>query len=89
MGQGRRPWDNVDISGMRSPAARCKMAFDNDIIKKVGTAVAAGQRHLLYVMVSADDGGQTFEMKCKICGEFGSILARSFDHGPGCPVAIE
>ena len=66
-----------------------QMAFDNDIIKKVGKAVAEGQWHLLYVMVPADDGGQTFEMKCKICGEFGNILARTFDHGPDCPVVIE
>ena len=65
------------------------MTFDIDIIKKVGQAVAEGQWHLLYVMVPADDGGQAFEMKCKICGEFGNILARTFDHDPGCPVAIE
>ncbi|MEQ1754731.1 MAG: hypothetical protein ABL973_11430 [Micropepsaceae bacterium] len=65
------------------------MTFDSDIIKMVFQAVVEGQWHLLYVMVPADDGGQTFEMKCKICGEFGNILARTFVHDPACPVAIE
>jgi hypothetical protein len=34
-------------------------------------------------------GGQTFEMKCKICGEFGNILASTFEHAAGCPVDTE
>jgi hypothetical protein len=39
-------------------------------------------------MVPADDGGQTYEIQCKICGEFGNILAASFIHEPDCPVEI-
>ena len=46
----------------------------------VRKAVAEGRYDLLYVMVPADDGGQTYEMKCKICGEFGNILANKFSH---------
>lgn len=65
------------------------MAFDSATIEKVGKAVADRRWDLLYVMVPADDGGQTFEMKCKICGEFGNILASTFVHAPACPVASE
>jgi hypothetical protein len=43
----------------------------------------------LYVMVPADDGGQTYEMKCQICGELGNILASKFSHSEGCPVDTE
>jgi hypothetical protein len=28
-------------------------------------------------------------MKCKICGEYGNVLASGFDHAEGCPVEIE
>jgi len=51
------------------------MFFDAEISEMVRKAVAEGRYDLLYVMVPAMDGGQTYEMKCKICGEFGNILA--------------
>jgi hypothetical protein len=63
--------------------------FDDATREMVRKAVADERYDLLYVMVPADDGGQTYEMKCKICGEFGNILARRFEHAPGCPVALE
>ena len=65
------------------------MEFDNDVREKVRKAVAEGQWQLLYTMVPAMYGGQTHEMKCKICGEFGNILAREFHHADGCPVDAE
>lgn len=40
-------------------------------------------------MVPADDGGQTYEMKCTICGEYGNILASRFRHADECPVEID
>ena len=55
----------------------------------VSKAVADGRWNLLYVMVPADDGGQTYEMRCKICGESGNILASRFIHAQGCPVDIQ
>ena len=64
------------------------MAFDAKTIEMVREAIAKGRYDLLYVMVPADDGGQTYEMKCKICGEFGNILAARFIHAPDCPVEI-
>jgi hypothetical protein len=64
------------------------MAFDAKTIEMVREAVAQGRYDLLYVMVPADDGGETYEMKCKICGEFGNILAAGFTHVPECPVEI-
>jgi hypothetical protein len=65
------------------------MVFSSDVIEMVREAVAKQQWHLLYTMVPADDGGQTYEMKCKICGEFGNILASRFLHDADCPVDIE
>jgi hypothetical protein len=65
------------------------MFFDAEISEMVRKAVAEGRYDLLYVMVPAMDGGQTYEMKCKICGEFGNILASAFSHAEGCPVDIE
>ncbi len=65
------------------------MLFDAKILEMVRTAIAEGRYDLLYVMVPADDGGQTYEMKCKICGEFGNILASKFSHAQGCPVDTE
>ncbi len=59
------------------------------VVEMVRNAIRDGQWHLLYVMVPADDGGQSYEMKCKICGEFGNILAGKFVHDEGCPVAAE
>jgi hypothetical protein len=65
------------------------MVFDAETSEMVRKAVAEGRYDLLYVMVPAMDGGQTYEMKCKICGEFGNILANTFIHAQGCPVDIE
>ena len=65
------------------------MAFDAETFEFVRTAIADQRYDLLYVMVPADDGGQSYEMKCKICGEFGNILASEFVHAPDCPVDIE
>ena len=65
------------------------MKFDGDVREKVRKAVAEEQWHLLYTMVPAMDGGQTYEMKCKICGEFGNILASTFHHAEDCPVDAE
>lgn len=65
------------------------MIFDTEILDMVRKAVAERRYDLLYVMVPADDGGQTYEMKCKICGEFGNILASKFSHALGCPVDAE
>jgi hypothetical protein len=65
------------------------MCFDAKILDMVRKAVAEGRYDLLYVMVPAEDGGQTYEMKCKICGELGNILASKFSHAQGCPVDTE
>jgi len=65
------------------------MLFDAKILEMVRTAIAEGRYDLLYVMVPADDGGQSYEMKCKICGEFGNILASKFSHAEGCPVGTD
>jgi hypothetical protein len=66
-----------------------KMFFGNKVSKMVRKAVAEGRYDQLYEMVPADDGGQTYEMKCKICGELGNVLASKFEHAKGCPVDIE
>ena len=63
--------------------------FDSAIVEMVRRAVRERRWDLLYVMVPADDGGQSYEMKCKVCGEFGNILARKFVHDDACPVAAE
>jgi hypothetical protein len=55
----------------------------------VRKALVEGRYDLLYVMVTADDGGQAYEMKCRICGEFGNILSSTFRHAEGCPVDAE
>ena len=60
--------------------------FDAKTLEMARKALAEGRYDLLYVMVPADDGGQSYEMKCRICGEFGNILASEFRHAPGCPV---
>jgi hypothetical protein len=65
------------------------MLFDARITEMVRKAVAEGRYDLLYEMVPADDGGETYEMKCKICGEFGNVLAHRFSHAQGCPVGAE
>ena len=65
------------------------MVFDAKTIEMVRKAVTDGRYDVLYEMVPAGDGGQSYEMKCKICGEFGNILASKFSHMPGCPVDTE
>ena len=65
------------------------MSFSTETSDMVAKAVAEGRWDLLYVMVPADDGGQTYEMKCEICGKFGNILASRFVHANMCPVEIE
>ena len=65
------------------------MLIDAETLEMVRKAVADGRHDLLYVMVPADDGGQSYEMRCKICGEFGNILASKFNHAQGCPVDAE
>ena len=62
---------------------------DASVIEMVRNTIRDGQWQLLYVMVPADDGGQSYEMKCKICGEFGNVLAAKFVHDEACPVATE
>ena len=65
------------------------MAFDNEVHERVRKAVAEGHWHLIYTMVPAMDGGQSYEMKCQICGAFGNVMASTFDHAKDCPVEIE
>ena len=65
------------------------MPFSTETSAMVAKAVAEGRWDQLYVMVPADDGGQTYEMRCKICGEFDNILASRFVHAGLCPVEIE
>ena len=65
------------------------MLFDATTLEMVRKAVAEGRYDLLYVMVPAMYGGETYEMKCKICGEFGNVLASTFIHAEGCPVDRE
>ena len=60
--------------------------FDAKTLEMARKALAEGRYDLLYVMVPTDDGGASYEMKCRICGEFGNILASEFRHAPGCPV---
>ena len=54
------------------------MFFDAEISEMVRKAVAEGRYDLLYVMVPAMDGGQTYEMKCTICGAFGNNVLNTF-----------
>ena len=65
------------------------MSFDRQTCEMVRKAVAERRDDLLYVMVSADDGGQTYEMQCRICNALGNVLASTFIHAMDCPVAIE
>lgn len=65
------------------------MEFDSKVRETVRKAVAEGQWHLIYTMVPATFGGQSYEMKCKICGEYGNVMASGFDHADGCPAEIE
>jgi hypothetical protein len=61
-------------------SAHRTMTFDSNVREMVRKAVAEGQWHLIYTMVTATFGGQSYEMKCKICGEFGNIMASTFVH---------
>jgi hypothetical protein len=63
--------------------------FDVATLETVRKAFAARRGDAFYIMVPADDGGQTYEMKCTVCGEFGNILASRFGHADGCPVEME
>ena len=63
--------------------------FDGATVEMVRKAIAEGRYDLLYVMVPAMYGGQSYEMRCKICSEFGNILASTFSHAEGCPVDTE
>ena len=65
------------------------MLFDAETVEMVRKAVDERRYDLLYVMVPAIDGGQTYEMKCQICGEFDNILASKFSHAQDCPVDAE
>jgi hypothetical protein len=65
------------------------MPFDRATSEMVRKAFAEGRHDAFYVMVSADDGGQSYEMKCNICGEFGNIMASEFRHAGDCPVSVE
>ena len=60
--------------------------FGADVWQMVRQAIARERYDLLYIMTAADDGGESYEMKCKICGELGNILASKFIHADGCPV---
>jgi hypothetical protein len=60
------------------------MFCDAEVSEIVRKTLAEGRYDLLYVMVPAMDGGQSYEMKCKIFGEFGNILASTFTHAEGC-----
>jgi hypothetical protein len=71
------------------PEATGMAGFDDEAADIARKAFAAGQSGSLYVMVPAMDGGQTYEMRCKICGETANILASRFDHADGCPVGME
>ena len=57
--------------------------------KRVREAFRTGMDGHLYIMVPAQDGGQTYEMRCQVCGAFGNILASRFQHEDGCPVPAE
>jgi hypothetical protein len=63
--------------------------FDSATVEMVRKAVAEGRHDLLYVMVPEMYGGQSYEMRCKICNESGNILASTFSHAEGCPVDTE
>ena len=66
------------------------MSFDIETSEMIRRAVAEGRDDLLYAMVSADDGGQTYEMKCQICHALGNVLSSGkFRHSQDCPVALE
>src|SRR5712691_3344410 len=88
-GRGLLQFPHKPFSGDSQRHGGDGMAFDAKTSEMVRKAVADERYDLLYVMVPADDGGETYEMKCKICGEFGNILASVFVHAQGCPVDTE
>ena len=65
------------------------MDYDAETIHRVRDAVAGQRYELIYRMMPVDDGGESYEMQCKICGELGNVLAKEFVHGENCPVPIE
>ena len=48
------------------------MDYDAETIHRVRDAVAGQRYELIYRMMPVDDGGESYEMQCKICGELGS-----------------
>jgi hypothetical protein len=64
------------------------MDYDAETIRKVRAALTQSVG-LLYRMMPTDDGGESYEMQCTICGALGNILAKEFVHGDNCPVPIE
>ena len=63
--------------------------FDDQVVEWVRNAVREQRWDLIYAMTPADDGGQSYEMKCLICGALGNILAAVFVHDDDCPVMKE
>lgn len=65
------------------------MFFDAATLEMVRKANAEERYDVLYVMVPADDGDQSYNsptlkvMKCKICGEFDNMMASKFSHAEG------
>ncbi len=49
-------------------------------------AIREGRWDLIFAMVPAVDGGQSYEMKCSVCDWSGNILASKFTHKAGCLV---
>ena len=64
-------------------------AYDRQTWAKVRRAVAIGDYTQLWVMVPAMDGGESYEMRCEICGGYGNVMGGPFYHRDGCPVPIE
>jgi hypothetical protein len=46
-----------------------------------------GERY--YRMLPTDDGGESYQMECKLCKAQGNILARKFIHEDNCPLKDE
>lgn len=40
-------------------------------------------------MLPTDDGGESYQMECKLCKAQGNILARKFIHEDNCPLKDE
>ncbi len=64
-------------------------AYDPETWSKVRRAIASGDYTQLWTMIPAMDGGQSYEMACKICGGYGNAMGGPFYHEDGCPVPVE